>query len=207
MGAISLIHVVQHRLLGLMSVSKSFLIDSSDLVLIDTGLSSGSARNVMSKLRELERAPGDIDLCILTHRHRDHVGGLKRLKDDCGFNVAAHKLEAGPVEEATGVGVDMLLEDGQVIPLCGGIRVIHVPGHTDGNIALLMGRALFPGDSVFGDKGSLKPSPSRYNSNTEEALRNISTLTSYDFDALYPSHGIDITISGKEKLTELLRSL
>ncbi len=62
-----MIHIVQHRLLGLMSVSKSFLIDSSDLVLIDTGLSSGSARNVMSKLRELERAPGDIDLCILTH--------------------------------------------------------------------------------------------------------------------------------------------
>ncbi len=132
---------------------------------------------------------------------------MKRLKDACGFNVAAHKLEAGPVEEATGVGVDMLLEDGQVIPLFGGIRVIHVPGHTDGNIALLMGRALFPGDSVFGDKGNLKPPPSRYNSDTDEALRSISTFTSYDFDAIYPSHGIDITTSGKEKLTELLRSL
>jgi glyoxylase-like metal-dependent hydrolase (beta-lactamase superfamily II) len=101
----------------------------------------------------------------------------------------------------------MLLEDGQVILLWGGIRVIHVPCHTDGNIALLIGKVLFNGDSVFGDKDGLKPLPSLYNSNTEEAQRNITTLTSYDFDALYPSNGIDISTNGKEKQTELLRSL
>lgn len=201
------VHAIQHKVFGLAKSSKSFLIEGDDVVLIDTGLSKGSARDVMRKLNDIGREPASIDLCILTHRHRDHVGGLKALKENCGFEVASHSAEAGHIEKSTGVKVDRRLDDGEVTPVCGGIRVIHVPGHTDGNICLLMGDKLFAGDTVFGKGGGLKTPPSRFSSDPEMARRGISKLEAFEFDAIYPSHGDDILTGGKGKLTELLRSL
>jgi len=34
------------------------------------------------------------------------------------------------------VNVDKTLEDGEELPFCGGITVIHTPGHTPGHICL-----------------------------------------------------------------------
>ena len=80
-----MVHAIQHRMLGLVKSSKSFLIDEDDIVLIDAGPSKGSARAVLGTLEAIGKKSGSIDLCILTHRHRDHTGGLKALKDMCGF--------------------------------------------------------------------------------------------------------------------------
>jgi metal-dependent hydrolase (beta-lactamase superfamily II) len=51
-----------------------------------------------------------IDLCILTHRHRDHVGRLRALNETCSFEVASHRAKAETIEKATGVSVDNKLE-------------------------------------------------------------------------------------------------
>lgn len=200
-----MIHAIQHKMLGLLKGSKSFLIDEDDLVLIDAGHSGGCARNVLKMVKVLGMDPGAIDLCILTHRHRDHVGGLRALKGICDFEVASHSAEADAIERATGVGVGLRLEDGEVIPRCGGIRVIHIPGHTGGNVCLLMGDALFSGDTFFGGRRGLRPPPTIYSSDPEEALRGITKLVTYEFEAVYLSHGEDIPIGGKERLEELLR--
>ena len=201
------VHTIQHKMLGFVKSSKSFLIDEDDIVLIDAGPFKGSARAILETLETMGKEPGSIDLCILTHRHRDHTGGLKALKDMCGFEVASHSEEAEPIEKATGVRVDHRLEDGDVVPRCGGIRVIHIPGHTEVNTCLLMGDKLFTGDTVFGRKGGLNPSPSYFNSDPDRAKREIFKLESFEFDAVYLSHGDDIPTGGREKLAELLRNL
>jgi glyoxylase-like metal-dependent hydrolase (beta-lactamase superfamily II) len=194
-------------MMGLVRVSKSFLVDCEELVLIDTGHSKGCTGNVVRAVRGLRRDPQEIVLCVLTHRHRDHVGGLRALKELCGFEVASHAAEAEAIEEATGVTVDHKLEDGDVMPRCGGIRVIHVPGHTRGNICLLMDGNLFAGDTLFGGNGGLRPPPSRFSFDPGEALGGISRLAAFDFEAIYLSHGDDVLTGGKERLGELLRSL
>ncbi len=115
-------------MLDLAKTSKLFLIEKGDLVLIDKGQTGDNTRNVINFLRDLVKENEAIDLCILTHRHRDHMGGLRCLKDVYGFEVVSHSSEADAVERSTGVGVDLRLEDGDVIPRYGGLRVIHVPG-------------------------------------------------------------------------------
>ena len=202
-----MIHPIQHKMMGLVRVSKSFLVDCEELVLIDTGHSRGCSGNVVRAVRGLGREPQEIVLCVLTHRHRDHVGGLRALKELCGFEVASHAAEAEAIEEATGVTVDHKLEDGDVVQRCGGIRVIHVPGHTRGNICLLMDGNMFAGDTLFGGNGGLRPPPSRFSSDPGEALAGISRLEAFDFEAVYLSHGDDVLTGGKERLGELLRSL
>ena len=46
------------------------------------------------------------------------------------------------------VAIDQPLTDGEVLPIAGGIEVVHTPGHCAGHVALLWrpGRMLFAGD-------------------------------------------------------------
>ena len=44
----------------------------------------------------------------------------------------------------------MPIEDGDVLPMLGGLRVIHTPGHTPGSVCLygVRDRVLFVGDTL-----------------------------------------------------------
>ncbi len=70
-----------------------------------------------------------------------------------------------------------------------------------------MGDALFSGDTFFGGRRGLRPTPSLYSFNPEEALKGIAKLVAYEFKAVYLSHEEDIPIGGKERVEELLRRL
>lgn len=50
------------------------------------------------------------------------------------------------------VQVDVGLHDGETLPICGGIQVIHTPGHTPGHIAL---RLCKPGIVICGDAANI----------------------------------------------------
>jgi glyoxylase-like metal-dependent hydrolase (beta-lactamase superfamily II) len=199
-----LIHAVQHRLIGIMGVSKSFIIEDQEVVLVDTGFSKGSARRIIGAFNGLWKSPEEVALCVITHRHADHVGGLGFLKGTCKFKVAAHKDEADAITEKTGVEVDIAVEDRDVLPECGGIEVVHVPGHTAGNICLLVEGSLIAGDALRSRRGKLRPPSSRFSEDPAEALKGLSRLESLDFDAIYVSHGDDLITGGKEELASLL---
>jgi glyoxylase-like metal-dependent hydrolase (beta-lactamase superfamily II) len=53
-----------------------------------------------------------------------------------------------PDERVEPVAIDQLLIPGEILPIAGGIEVIHTPGHCAGQVALLWrpGRMLFGGD-------------------------------------------------------------
>lgn len=82
--------------------------------------------------------------------------------------------------------------------------MIHIPGHTVGNTCLMWDKTLFAGDTLLGKKGELRPSPSHYSSDPDEAKGGILKLEALEFDAIYLSHGEDILTGGKEKLKGLL---
>jgi len=189
---------------------KAFLLACGDsLALVDTGRSEEDAKTILEYIKSLNKSPRDVEMCLITHRHRDHIGGLPRLKRECGFKVASHSEDASAIEEITGISVDVMLNDGQTLPYCGGIRVLHVPGHTSGNICLFFPAKglIIAGDTLFVFEGELSPPPDRYCEDPEMAKRELRRLLELDFDKILVSHGEDVLKNGKVELKKLLEKL
>ncbi len=199
------IHVVEHRLAGLFPVVNSYIAEGQDLMLIDTGLNNGSANTITKKLESLEHKLSDVDLCIITHAHRDHLGGLKTLKGRLPpLLVAAHDSEADEVERATGVEVDLRLIDGQNI---GGFTVAYLPGHTLGSIALLGAGTLIAGDALNGGGAELKGPNPMFTKDRDAAAASVRSLADLDFERVLVGHGSGVEKGGKEVLLRLIESM
>jgi glyoxylase-like metal-dependent hydrolase (beta-lactamase superfamily II) len=86
---------------------------------------------------------------------------------------------------------DVLLRDGDGVA---GLRVLHVPGHTAGSIALLRDDgALLAGDAVFGDAAGRAHHPPRRTALDPEAARaSARRLMTLGFTTLYPGHGLPV---------------
>ena len=199
------IHVIEHRIAGLFPMVNSFIAEGDDLTLIDTGLNDGSARTIIKKLETLDHRLSDVDLCIITHAHRDHIGGLKALKASRRpFLIAAHDAEADDIEKATGLEVDLRLIDGQTV---GGFTVIYLPGHTLGSIALLGGGTLITGDALNGGGAELKGPNPMFSKDKELAEASVRSLADLDFDRVLVGHGSGVEGGGKEALAKLIAGM
>lgn len=96
-------------------------------------------------LAEAERRGWTIGQVWNTHWHRDHTGGNVAVKAATGATIS------GPARE-TIPGVDVQLNEGDHVRLGENIgRVVEVPGHTLGHIALVFEdeRIAFVGDTLF----------------------------------------------------------
>lgn len=202
--ALENIHVFPHKVAGLIPMVNSFIAEGEDLVLIDTGLNDGSGRSIIMRLEALDHRISDVDLCIITHAHRDHVGGLRALKETRPpFLVAAHDSEADDVEKETGIEVDLRLIDGQTV---GGFTVIYLPGHTLGSIALLRGGTLIAGDALNGGAELKGPNP-MFSKDRELGEASVRSLVDFDFDRVLVGHGVGIEKGGKEALLRLIERM
>jgi glyoxylase-like metal-dependent hydrolase (beta-lactamase superfamily II) len=203
-----------YRIPGL---ANTYLIDAPEgLALIDTGFPKGSEK-IFAAMRQLGRAPGDLRHIILTHAHFDHIGSLAAIARETGARTYMHQLDAPIAERGAGFRplkqpapgllpsllfkvfarrnptvepcrIDQTITDGEVLPIAGGLKVIHVPGHCAGQIALLWAsqRVLFTGDActnIFG----LGP-PIGYEDQAE-GERSQRKLTGLDFEIACFGHG------------------
>jgi glyoxylase-like metal-dependent hydrolase (beta-lactamase superfamily II) len=89
------------------------------------------------------------------------------------------------------VTVDRTLEDGEELPFCGGITIIHVPGHTPGHICLYIrqSKTLVAGDALSAEGGKLGPLPNFASLDWRLALRSLDKLVGYDIDTVICYHG------------------
>jgi glyoxylase-like metal-dependent hydrolase (beta-lactamase superfamily II) len=97
-----------------------------------------------------------------------------------GESIAKQKLK---VTRAVG--------DGEELPCCGGVQIIHTPGHTPGHICLYhrASKTLVAGDLLFVEKGNLSPAPSFINADPSMAIASIQKLTDYDIVNIIAYHG------------------
>jgi hydroxyacylglutathione hydrolase len=96
-------------------------------------------------LAETERRGWTIDQVWNTHWHGDHTGGNIEIKSATGAPISGPARENIP-------GRDVALHQGDEVRLGDHIgRVIDVPGHTSGHIALVFDedRIAFVGDTLF----------------------------------------------------------
>lgn len=149
-------------------------------LLLDTGFDG-------SWLPETVKGLTDLPVTMVhTHYHGDHTGG-----DRFWEPIWIHDSEVGELlcQEGHGDLEVHPLFDGEVIDLGGRrMRIIHVPGHSPGSIALLdvENRMLFSGDTVMTQPVFLHAP----DASTAEFLASLDKLAelSESFDAIYPSH-------------------
>lgn len=83
------------------------------------------------------------------------------------------------------------LEDDELLPWHGGIKVIHAPGHTPGNICLYLAsrRLLIAGDQLRVVDGALVGPAAEHTPDMPAALASLTKLVAYDIDRVLCYHG------------------
>src|SRR5215831_10235613 len=141
-----------------------------EAVLVDAGF-TGEMPRLERTLQTIGLGWADVRAILLTHGHLDHTRHLAHIKQLSGALVYAHPAEQahmngtfpyrGPSRvcgmlEACGrallrhrpVAIDQPLQPDMELPFWGGLRVIHLPGHTQGHCGFFSSRfdLLFSGD-------------------------------------------------------------
>jgi glyoxylase-like metal-dependent hydrolase (beta-lactamase superfamily II) len=155
------------------------------------------AANEPERIEELinQETPGQIQLIVTTHLHRDHWLALKDIAAATGAPTAAHRLDA----DALPVRPDRLLDDGDIIDIGDlAFEAIHLRGHTPGSVALALiddrgGPHLFTGESLFPGGVGRTTSPPDFASLYADVTAKI--FDRYPDDGfVYPGHGDDTTL-------------
>jgi len=140
----------------------AFAILGDDITLIDAGM-RGSLSRLHAGIAALGRSPQEIRRFVVTHAHPDHIGGAfgAEILLHPADRVRSRRLNAGALaRRLSWLPITTDLADGDLLPVLGGLRVIHAPGHTPGTVCLVAERdgLLFCGDALWrDDRGSLRP--------------------------------------------------
>ena len=162
-----------HTIRGIGGVCHLLVDERGDAVLLDTGL-VGEPWQIRFHLRRLGLGPKNVKAILLTHGHLDHVGNLAWAKRWTHAPIYAHPAEQAHIDgtfpyagvarwcgrlERAGrtllrvgapVRIDAPIAEADELPFWGGLRVLHLPGHTLGHCGFYSARhdVLFCGDLI-----------------------------------------------------------
>lgn len=104
--------------------------------------------------------------------------------------------------------VDRTVSGGDTLPWCGGIKIVHTPGHMPGHISLYLpaGKTLIAADAVVIEDAKLAVANPQYTLDLEEAVRSVRRLLEYDIEQLVCYHGGVFHGDVRQALHELLRA-
>lgn len=202
-------------------VGQAYLWDDGDeFTLVDAG-AAGAGAAIADAVHALGRHPREVRRIVLTHFHEDHAGGAGEFAALSGAVVWAHRLDApfvrgerpGPAPEFEdwerplhAEALKLLppppadpvlpcevreLAGGEVLDFGGGARVVAVPGHTDGSIALHLPHhgVLFTGDAVAASPLDGQVMLGVLNLDRRRSIESFRTLASLDSEVACFGHG------------------
>lgn len=202
----------------------AYLVDTPEgVTVIDAGL-PGHWRDLLAELRRMERSVTDVKGVILTHGDSDHVGFAERLRREQGVPVYVHGSDAerakgGPkptngkqpmrVGPLLRFGAYLLrkrgtrtawlteiveVHDGEVVDLPGAPKIIALPGHSPGSIAVYVSEvdAVFVGDGLATRHvltGKEGPQPAPFTDDPDQAIASLRALLETGATWVLPGHG------------------
>lgn len=202
----------------------SYLVEEAGaLTLIDAGV-PGQWADLLADLAAMGRSLADIRGVVLTHGDTDHVGFAERLRREYGVPVHVHEADAalargemkkkaatGPMKPApllrflwyagrrgglrtTPIREVVIVADGETLDLPGSPRIIHIPGHTPGSIAVHVPAvdAVFVGDALTTGHvltGATGPQPAPFTVEPTMALDSLARLEGLAARWVLPGHG------------------
>ncbi|KZE50394.1 metal-dependent hydrolase [Brevibacillus parabrevis] len=104
--------------------------------------------------------------------------------------------------------VDRTVIDQERLPWCGGIEIVHTPGHMPGHMSLYLpaSQTMIAGDAVVIEDEKLAIANPQYASDLADAVRSIRRLLDYEIRQLVCYHGGLFLGDAKRALSELLQS-
>lgn len=200
----------------------AFLIAEPRMTLIDTGL-IGSRRRVERYVQGIGRSMDEIGQIICTHAHPDHIGAVRELAGDREVDVLMHpadlaglsvRLRDAVANRNRGQliayftrhpGEATPIEDGQVLPMLGGLEVVHTPGHTPGSVCLYARRhkLLFSGDVLQVIRRRVTFASTVFSDDMALARASVARMAALDVKTIAFSHYPPL----REGANEVLRDL
>ena len=166
----------------------------------------GGIKNILNELDEVK---------VLAHEEdKPYIQGEKKLvRLNSNF---MDRINALPEEERekvldmfenASVEVDMTLTDGEELTDCGGIVIIHTPGHTPGHICLYhkATKTLVVGDAMNVFDGQLTGTNVQLLSeeDTKTAINSLKKFEEYDIENVISYHGGLFNNNPHQKIKEL----
>ena len=182
------------------------LSSSAGRLMVDAGAWPYAAR-FDRLLRDFQ--PGAV---LLTHAHVDHSGAAWRAARR-GIPLLAHPLEhpqlTGEVHDLpypagrpelgrlvsrahpkVAASTLQVVHPGETVL---GWKVVALPGHTPGQIGVLMGGVLVAADAVIGARDGAHLPRAAYNADHAQALQTLQRMAVMDLRAVLPGHGGPLT--------------
>lgn len=143
--------------------------DDEMAVLIDTGF-PGQIEDIQVEMEKVGVSFDKLKVVILTHQDIDHIGSLPELLQRCRSNIKVYAHE---------------------LPYCGGILILHTPGHTPGHISLYLkqSKILIAGDSMYSVNGMLGGIHAPTTINIKEAQQSLKKYLNLHIESVVCYHG------------------
>lgn len=191
--------------------------DTRDCLVIDPAFySSDEQERFKSLIKKMGlKVTGQLN----THCHVDHILGMEFLSTQFDCPIRAHHEELQIIKNAPLMGemfgwkvnaiegIDEFIEEGQMVPVGDHfLKILHVPGHSPGSVALHSkeGGFVITGDALFrGSIGRTDLPGGDYNT----LISSIGTklLTLPPETVVYPGHGPASTIDFEKSQNPFLR--
>lgn len=223
--------VVRIPTLGDFINSFAFTDVDGSVTLVDCGLKRAPAR-IVAGLAYIGKRPRDVTRIILTHAHADHAGGASAMLGATGVTgIDAHEADADylrqgspPPRDTTTTGgrifdrlpasgfspvpVASELKHGDLIPVAGGIRVVHTPGHTPGHVSLLheASGVLITGDSIFNIWSRRTWPLAGFCTSFAQSKATAVILADLDYGIAAFTHGPELRDRARERIRDFLRA-
>jgi glyoxylase-like metal-dependent hydrolase (beta-lactamase superfamily II) len=203
---------------GIHQIKNSFvnlylIVEPDGLTLIDTGIGRSGPKQVLQTITSLGRIPSDLKRILITHSDPDHTGGAAELKRATNASILASPHEASMMAEGkpgrparnpvigfisglmmpsiTPQSADATLQDGQILPVLGGLQVVFTPGHTPGHVSYFApsSNILFAGDSLNAFNNTLGFADGPFTWNLERGKASVRAQAQLGAEVVCCGHG------------------
>ena len=205
----------------LLRVKVHAIVEDDGVTLVDSG-HARSPRGIERALARMDIPLDRVSRVVCTHGHPDHAGGARAFADrgievlihpddaaqlDIGVRDAIRKPSRGRIFAAMTPPLASFrpIVDGDVVPVLGGLEVVHTPGHTAGSVCLYArrDRLLFVGDTLQRRFGRVSFASTLYSDDAHMARASVQRLAELDVKTIVFSHFPPLTERAAETIADL----